>query len=198
MQHLYNSTFGRFDVLSVITPDLALDVQKFDKVKPLLLTPFFALCYGISFAILASAISTILLWHTADIKAAFFSSATTSKTDYEPGLDDYEPVPPAWYITIFLINLAAAVFLVARFPLQLPVFGLLLGILLALVFMVPIGKSLWRFQLSDVSIRAIIDNTGCRNHRSNHWNDTRIECHIGIHCWVYLRGYVPFVHFVTR
>ena len=35
--------------------------------------------------------------------------------------------------------LSAGIFLVANFPLQLPVFGLLMAILLALVFIVPIG-----------------------------------------------------------
>lgn len=141
LQHLYNSTFGRFDVQSVVTPTLSLDVEKFDQVSPLLLTPYFALCYGVSFAILASAISTVLLWHLPDIKDAFFS---VGKADamITPA-EDYDSVPNRWYFSIFGVTISAAIFLVARYPLQLPVAGLALAVLLALVSMVPIGSKDW-------------------------------------------------------
>ena len=70
-QHLYNSTFGRFDVKEILNPDLSLNETRFAEIQPILLTPYFALSYGVSFAVLTSAISTVALWHWDDIKSAF-------------------------------------------------------------------------------------------------------------------------------
>ncbi|KAK4701267.1 hypothetical protein P7C70_g4966, partial [Phenoliferia sp. Uapishka_3] len=75
--HLYNSTFGRFDVKEILNPDLSLNETRFAEIQPILLTPYFALSYGVSFAVLTSAIATVCLWHLDDIKKAF------SNTDAE-------------------------------------------------------------------------------------------------------------------
>lgn len=69
--HLYNSTFGRFDVKEILNPDLSLNEAAYDRLGPLRLAPYFALSYGISFAILMSAITSVLIWHSGDIKKAF-------------------------------------------------------------------------------------------------------------------------------
>lgn len=61
----------RFDVLEILTPQLTLNETRFAEVQPITLTPYFALSYGVSFAVLTSAISTVILWHWGDIKLAF-------------------------------------------------------------------------------------------------------------------------------
>lgn len=45
---LFNSTFGKFEVSQVLKPDNSLDEEKWQEKAPLLLTPQFALTYGIS------------------------------------------------------------------------------------------------------------------------------------------------------
>jgi hypothetical protein len=67
--HLYNSTFGRLDIKQLLNSDLSLNESKFEETG-LRLVPYFALSYGISFAILMSAITSVLLWHSGDIKRA--------------------------------------------------------------------------------------------------------------------------------
>lgn len=73
-QHLYNGTFGRMDVLEILNEDLSLNEKRYAEVGPLQLTPYFALTYGVSFALLTSALSTILLWHVGDIRKAIAAS----------------------------------------------------------------------------------------------------------------------------
>lgn len=68
--HLYDSKFERFDVWKILTPELELDRARFDELKPLLLTPYFALSYSVGFAILSAALTTVGLWHLGDIRAA--------------------------------------------------------------------------------------------------------------------------------
>lgn len=88
--HLYNRTFGvssfcrikeidsdvdiyslqHLDVTEILNSDLSLNEAKYEELGPLRLVPYFALSYGISFAILTSAITSVLLWNLKDIKKA--------------------------------------------------------------------------------------------------------------------------------
>lgn len=135
---LYESKFyGKFDITSLLKADHTLDWDKFELAKPVLLTPWFAIVYGISFAILTSMITHVLLWHRADVVKAV----------REPYHDDihnrlmrvYDSVPRRWYLITLAISLTAAILLVASSPLQLPVWGLLLAVFMSLLFLVPAG-----------------------------------------------------------
>lgn len=63
----------RLDVLEILDPDLSLNEERYAEVGPLRLTPYFALSYGVSFAVLTSALVTVALWHWGDIKAALWA-----------------------------------------------------------------------------------------------------------------------------
>ncbi|GAA6003702.1 hypothetical protein JCM10207_003554 [Rhodosporidiobolus poonsookiae] len=139
--HLYNSTFGRLDVLDLLNPDLSLNETQYAEVGPLRLTPYFALTYGVSFAVLTSALTTVALWHSGDIKAALFSRFDQRGDIHVEMLErSYPGVPRVWYFGIFIANFLAAVVLLWAYPvLQLPVWGLLLAMLIAVAFLAPVG-----------------------------------------------------------
>jgi hypothetical protein len=52
----------------------ALNQTAFDNIKPILLTPYFAISYGVSFAVLTSALATVALFHSTDIKNALLGT----------------------------------------------------------------------------------------------------------------------------
>ncbi|KAK4051978.1 hypothetical protein OIO90_004508 [Microbotryomycetes sp. JL221] len=137
--HLYNSTYGRLDVIDLLNPDLSLNETRFAEIEPIRLTPYFALSYGISFAVLTSAITTVILWHWKDIQAAFGRRDQAGDIHVEMLERSYEPIPKVYYTGVFFSMLAAAAVLVTFYPLQLPVWGLLLSILMAAIFLVPVG-----------------------------------------------------------
>jgi hypothetical protein len=58
----------RFDVTSILNPDLSLNDTAWEQARPLLLTPFFALSYALSFAALSSILVHVYLWHWDEIK----------------------------------------------------------------------------------------------------------------------------------
>ncbi|GAA5979168.1 hypothetical protein JCM5350_007089 [Sporobolomyces pararoseus] len=139
--HLYNRTFGHLDVTEILNPDLSLNEAQYEKLGPLRLVPYFALSYGISFAILTSAISSVLLWNLKDIKKAL-SARKGDKGDVHVQLleRNYLNVPRSWYFATFGANFLAASILLTFYPqLQLPVWGLVLAVMLAVAFLVPIG-----------------------------------------------------------
>ena len=51
----------------------------------------------------------------------------------------YPSVPKSWYLMMLATSLSSAIILVYMSPLQLPVWGLLLAVLIALVFLIPVG-----------------------------------------------------------
>ncbi|BGP41555.1 hypothetical protein JCM10449v2_005546 [Rhodotorula kratochvilovae] len=138
--HLYNATFGRLDVLEILNTDLSLNEERYAEVGPLRLTPYFALSYGVSFAVLTSAITTVALWHWGDIKSALWAKKDARADIHVEMLErSYPGVPRSYYVAIFCANLVAAMVLLAFYPLQLPVWGLFLAILIAIAFLIPVG-----------------------------------------------------------
>ncbi|CAO1635180.1 unnamed protein product [Parajaminaea phylloscopi] len=129
----------KFDVASVLRPDNMLDWDKWEKEGPIRLTPYFALSYGISFAILTSMLTHVFLWHWKDIKRALWSKQIQYDDYHNRAMRNYEEVPRSWYLTTLLVSLGAATILVAFAPLQLPVWGLFMSVAIALVFLVPVG-----------------------------------------------------------
>lgn len=59
----------RFDVTSILNADLSLNEEAWEQSRPMLLTPYFALSYALSFAALSSILVHVYLWHMDEIKA---------------------------------------------------------------------------------------------------------------------------------
>ncbi|WVQ74390.1 OPT family small oligopeptide transporter [Cryptococcus sp. DSM 104548] len=126
---LFNSTFQKFDVTSILKPDLSLDEVAYEMQKPLLLTPYFALSYGISFA----ALSSVLVHGSA------LSNRTELNDAHNKLMRAYHAVPSTWYLGLLAVNFGAAVILVKTTPLQMPIWALMLAMAIATVFLVPVG-----------------------------------------------------------
>ncbi|WFD02369.1 hypothetical protein MOBT1_001051 [Malassezia obtusa] len=134
---LFTSNYTKFDVDGVLKKDNSLDVAAWEQNKPMLLTPFFALSYGISFAVLTSTIMHVLLWHGRDIKKALFNPVYSDV--HNKLMQSYPLVPHSWYITTLVLSLGSATILVLTTPLQFPVWGLFLSVGMSLFFLIPIG-----------------------------------------------------------
>jgi hypothetical protein len=59
---------ARFDVTSILNADLSLNEEAWEQARPMLLTPYFALSYALSFAALSSILVHVYLWHRDEIK----------------------------------------------------------------------------------------------------------------------------------
>ncbi|WVO15443.1 OPT family small oligopeptide transporter [Cryptococcus depauperatus] len=135
---LYNSTFQKFDVTSILKADLSLDEYAWEKQKPLLLTPHFAITYGLSFAALSSILVHVWLWHRDEIKQAL-SNRTQLHDVHNKLMRSYLSVPSSWYISLLVVNFIAAVLLLNTTSLQMPIWALLLAMAIATVFLAPVG-----------------------------------------------------------
>lgn len=136
---LYNTSYQPFDVQSILIPsDKTLDRGAWEQKKPLVLTPFFAMTYGLSFAVLTSMLTHVALWHWDDIRRAIFHPPTEDV--HNRLMRAYEEVPHSWYMWTLGLSLLGSVWLVWSHPeLQLPIWGLFLAIGLGMIFIVPVG-----------------------------------------------------------
>ncbi|WFD43298.1 hypothetical protein MPSI1_001959 [Malassezia psittaci] len=123
---LFTNKYASFDVNAVLKKDNSLDEAAWEQQKPMLLTPFFALSYGISFAVLTSTIVHVILWHGKDIKKALFNPVYSDV--HNRLMESYPLVPQSWYLTTLALSLSSAAVLVATTPLQFPIWGLLLSV----------------------------------------------------------------------
>lgn len=135
---LYDKEHKKFAVDTLLNKDNTLNANAWEEQKPMLLTPYFALSYGLGFATLTSTVTHVLLWHWKDIKKA--ASNAVHDDVHNRLMRAYEPVPRKWYATTFALSTTASIMLVVLTPaLQLPVWALLLAIFMGLLFIAPLG-----------------------------------------------------------
>lgn len=115
---LFNNNFTRFDVHSVLTPALTLNETAFETAGPLLLTPYFAITYALSFASLTSVIAHVYLFHGTEIRAAFTKGRRGEADEdvHNRLMQRYDEVPRRWYVAIGVACLLASLALVVLTP----------------------------------------------------------------------------------
>lgn len=82
-------------------------------------------------------LSHVFLWHRKEIYQAL--RYPNHEDIHNRLMRAYPAVPKRWYMTLLTVSLSSAILLVIFSPLQLPVWGLLLAVLMGIVFLIPIG-----------------------------------------------------------
>ncbi|KAI9347412.1 OPT oligopeptide transporter protein-domain-containing protein [Zopfochytrium polystomum] len=125
----------------VVQSDLSLDVDVYNANAPIYITTYFALLYTSSFIVFASCLVHVGLWYGKDIWHRFRTAMRDLDTAdvHAKMMDVYPEVPDLWYIGLLVTNLITAIAVCQWGGFQLPWWGVILGFLLALVSMIPIG-----------------------------------------------------------
>lgn len=107
------------------------------------LSIFFVYAYGLSFATLAATLSHVALFHGREIWQQTKATFQNKFGDVHTRLmkKNYEAVPEWWFYTILMVVLSLAMLACEGFgkQLQLPYWGVLLAMGMALLFTLPIG-----------------------------------------------------------
>ena len=94
---------------------------------------------GLSFAVLTAAVATVLLWNWRTVRAAFSTSRGPADVHVRLLEQNYEAVPASWYAAIGGSMMAASIVMVSIYPLQMPIWALLLAVFMGAVFLLPCG-----------------------------------------------------------
>ncbi|KAJ3306313.1 hypothetical protein HDU76_004835 [Blyttiomyces sp. JEL0837] len=121
--------------------DLSLREGFYNSQKPIYITTYFALEYMASFIVFVAAIMHVVLWYGKDIWHRFRSAMRDLDTSdvHARMMDVYPDVPDLWYIILLAVNLVLGIVVCQFGGFGLPWWGVILGLALAVVSIIPIG-----------------------------------------------------------
>ena len=137
--HSFDNTGAHYNVSRVLKPDLTLDVDAYRAYSPLFLGTFFTISYGCSFAALSSVIVHTALFHGREIIERAKLARNQDADIHLKMMRKYPDTPNWWYYGWFLVMFALSLVTVLYWQTHLTWWALIVAILIALFFLVPIG-----------------------------------------------------------
>ncbi|XP_042450664.1 oligopeptide transporter 5-like [Zingiber officinale] len=145
--HLFERGGAPYDLDRILDAEsFSLDVRQYESYSDIYMSTFFAISYGIGFATLTATLSHVFLFDGQYMLKLWRQA--TSKAN-EKFLDvhgrmmkaNYAAVPQWWFLVILVSMTALSIYACEGFggALQLPYWGILLAIAMALFFTLPIG-----------------------------------------------------------
>ncbi|KAJ9690027.1 hypothetical protein PVL29_012605 [Vitis rotundifolia] len=141
---LFDADGGSYNVSRVLNyTTFEFNQQGYDGYSKINLSIFFVFTYSLSFASLAATLSHVALFHGRRIWQQAKASLQDQFDDVRTRLmkKNYDPVPQWWFYTLLILVIGLAMAACEGFDrqLQLPYWGILLAISLALLFTLPVG-----------------------------------------------------------
>ena len=137
--HAFDNTGQYYNVTAILTSQNTLDQAKYEAYSPLFLPTVFAISYGLSFASVCATLSHALFYFRKQIWVQSKRSLSEMPDIHARLMAKYQEVPDWWYGAIFLSNFVLAIICIEVWPSELPVWALIVALLIAFVYVVPIG-----------------------------------------------------------
>ncbi|ODQ67392.1 small oligopeptide transporter [Nadsonia fulvescens var. elongata DSM 6958] len=123
----YDRFQNNYQVGNILTNN-QFDLKKYQEYSPLFLSTTFIVSYGISFAAVTSTIVHTILFHGKDIYHFWNYSREEPDDIHMRLMKRYREVPDYWFLICFFV-----------WDTGLPIWALLIGLIFALVMIIPIG-----------------------------------------------------------
>ncbi|KAJ2780085.1 hypothetical protein GGI15_003660 [Coemansia interrupta] len=137
---LYDKWGNKYNTTRVMVPGKnILDREAYDNYSPVFQTVFFALCYGQGLATLGAIISHTVLYHGRDIVKRVRNARSGDEDIHARLMRAYKEVPDWWYAVLFVVAFALAMVTITCFPTDMPWWSLILALVLAIGFTLPLG-----------------------------------------------------------
>jgi hypothetical protein len=136
----YDNTGKPYNVSRILTPNLTLDLEAYKAYSPLFLSTTFAIFYGLNFAATIGLIVHTGLYHGKDLWKRLRHVRAEPKDIHVRLVEKYPPVPIWWYFILGAIMITLGFITVCKYDTQLPAWGYVLAIAIALFFLVRVVK----------------------------------------------------------
>ncbi|RKP10398.1 OPT oligopeptide transporter protein-domain-containing protein [Thamnocephalis sphaerospora] len=136
---LYKADGEPYPSLELLNEDLSLNEEKYAEIGPPRISFMFANSYGIGFAAMAAIWVHIIIYHGKDMLQRIRTSRSTADDVHARLMDRYPTVPHSWYLITLVVSTVLAIFTCEYYDTQLPWWGVLLAIVTAAFFTLPIG-----------------------------------------------------------
>lgn len=141
--NIFDNMGRYYNVSRIITSDFLFDQEKYEAYSPLYLPAAYTMSYFAAFASLTALIVHCYLFYGSDIIRQWRASrreVNKSAGDVHVRLmRRYDEVPASWYVVIFVICLAVALYIVQSGQVSLPWYGLLIALSICAIFFIPMG-----------------------------------------------------------
>ncbi|GBE78430.1 OPT oligopeptide transporter [Sparassis latifolia] len=134
----YDNT-GMTYVVDAILTNGVFDLEKYKAYSPLYMPTTLSLAYGVQFAAFTAVIVHVLLWYRRDIFRQFNRSLGDERDVHARLMSVYPEVPWYWYATVGVVALVLGAVGIEVYDTGMPLFGLLVALIVAAVFVIPIG-----------------------------------------------------------
>ncbi|XP_057725512.1 oligopeptide transporter 1-like [Arachis stenosperma] len=143
--HTFDFTGQKYNVTRILNvKTFDIDMESYQNYSKLYLSVTFALVYGLNFASLTSSISHVILFHGKTIYQMWKKAKKSlGEEDVHTRImkKNYEKVPQWWFVSILVLMTIISLITCEGFgkQLQLPWWGVIMSLGIALVFTLPIG-----------------------------------------------------------
>ncbi|QHO26527.1 hypothetical protein HN51_023627 [Arachis hypogaea] len=146
--HTFDFSGQRYNVTRILNvKTFDIDLESYQSYSKLYVSAVFALLYGLSFASLTATISHVILFNGKTIYQMWRKTTKTLKGEEVEDVHtrimkkNYKQVPQWWFVSILVLMAVMALITCEGFgkQLQLPWWGVLMSLGIALVFTLPIG-----------------------------------------------------------
>ncbi|KAI3596743.1 opt oligopeptide transporter [Moniliophthora roreri] len=128
----YNNLFQFYNVTQILDrPQMKLDAKAYENYSPLYLS--------LSFATITATLSHAFIYYRRQIWNQARRSLQEQPDVHARLMSRYPQVPDWWYYTIFVTFFGFGVFSIELWPTQMPVWALLLALVIAFVYVIPVG-----------------------------------------------------------
>lgn len=134
---VYDNTAQVYNVSRVMNADNSFNLEAYEQYSPAYLPATFAFVYGISFAAMTALPVHIYLWHGTQIWDALMGR--TNLDIHARLMRLYPRVPRWWFVVLTIVIFAMAIGMVEGYETELSWWAVILGGVIAIVYMVPCG-----------------------------------------------------------
>ncbi|ODQ80964.1 hypothetical protein BABINDRAFT_34125 [Babjeviella inositovora NRRL Y-12698] len=138
-----------YNVSRIVDENLNFNPKAYKEYSPLFLSTTFAVSYGLSFAAMTATIVHTGLFHGKDIWNQMTGSKNQASDVHQRLMKAYKPVPEWWYAIVFLVFFGMSIAVVRAWPTEMPVYSLVLALLIAFFFLMPVGVI---FALTNIAV----------------------------------------------
>lgn len=134
----YTNTGVPYDITQVVT-DGVFDVEKYRAYSPVFLPTTFVINYCLGFASLTAVVTHTYLWYGRDIMRQLRTSVKDEKDIHSRLMTRYRSVPHWWFAVVFVVSFVLGGVTIEMYDTRMPFWAYILSIILALVFVLPLG-----------------------------------------------------------
>ncbi|KAJ8488073.1 hypothetical protein ONZ51_g3778 [Trametes cubensis] len=135
----YDNHGRPYNLSRILNDDATFNKEAYKAYSPLFLSATFAISYGLAFASITATIVHAALYFRKPIAVHLHRSLGEQPDIHAQLMAKYPQVPEWWYACILAVTFVFACLCIKLYPTQMTIWALIVALLIALVYIVPVG-----------------------------------------------------------